>query len=155
MINEFGLPNAIDTMMYRLAGIGRTMFTYPPLVEAPLANYSQEVDSDIQRCARPLLGVETYVEDHAKYLMNLCSVYNYTFNRTTSMPEEIDPKGVYMMEYHDYQGSIESPQGFDHYWLDQTRTVMMPCQLRRVVEASEGWRLSKQGCFEIDGLIQG
>ncbi len=153
LIDAMGMHNAIDTMIYRLADCGTVMFMYPPLVKSPLANFDGEVDSDIQRVVVPLLHYETYIPDHINYLRNLCEIYGFNLTIDTKYPETYNTMHVYVCDMPEAQGTVDIPQDFDHYWLDQAKVVIVPQKMKEIIDNREGWRVSKRGVFDIDRLL--
>ncbi len=153
LIDSIGMHYAIDTMAYRLADVGSALFMYPPLIESPLANFNTEIDSDIQRTLLPLLDYDTFIDDHIKYLTKLCNTYAYNISLQKQYPDEYNKRTVYVCDLTYLQISVDIPAEFDHYWLDQTRVVIVPQTMKEIIDNREGWRLSKRGVLDIDKLL--
>ena len=153
LIDTVGMHYAIDTMAYRMADIGSVLFMYPPLITSPLANFNSEIDSDIQRTLLPLHNYDTFIDDHIAYLRKLTSTYGYKLSVDTKYPEEYDRRTVYVCDMTYMQAYVDIPEEFDHYWLDQSRVVVVPQKMKEIVDNREGWRLTKRGRFDIDRLL--
>lgn len=87
------------------------------------------------------------------YMQNLCDIYGYNMIIINKYPEEYNNQYVYICDMGTFQGTVETPAEFDHYWLDQNRVVIVPQKMKEIIDNREGWRISKRGVFDIDRLL--